>query len=270
MAPTNAQPVRSDHRIEKLRHEIKPRLLQVSRTKLLTPHMLRVTLAGEELDGFVSASFDDHVKVIFPMPGEDRPVLALLAGAEAGARPPMRNYTPRRYDGERRELDIDFVLHGEGAAAMWAASARPGQYLGIAGPRGSFVVPLDFDWYFLIGDETALPAIGRRLEELPEGSRALVLVETAEADSRIAFASAAQLELHWVVRRMGEAGDLLAALRTLDLPPGDGHAWVATEASQVAAIRSHLIAERGMDKRYVRASSYWKRGASGHHETIDQ
>ena len=38
-----------------------------------------------------------------------------------------------------------------------------GQWVGIAGPRGSLVIPTGFDWHWLIGDETALPAIARRL-----------------------------------------------------------------------------------------------------------
>jgi NADPH-dependent ferric siderophore reductase len=39
--------------------------------------------------------------------------------------------------------------------------------LGIGGPRGSFIVPMDLDWHLLVGDATALPAIARRLSELP-------------------------------------------------------------------------------------------------------
>ena len=74
----------------------------------------------------------------------------------------MREYTPRRIDLVANELDIDFVLHGDGPASTWAAQAAPGQTLDIAGPRASMVVPDLFDSYLLIGDETAIPAIGRR------------------------------------------------------------------------------------------------------------
>ncbi|PAX95603.1 hypothetical protein CKW48_21420, partial [Bordetella pertussis] len=38
-----------------------------------TPHLARITLAGDALRDFVSASFDDHVKVFFPPPGAARP-----------------------------------------------------------------------------------------------------------------------------------------------------------------------------------------------------
>src|SRR5690606_18646134 len=92
-------------------------------------------------------------------------------------RPIMRDFTPRRYDAARGVLEIDFALHESGPATDWAKQASPGQKLVIGGPRGSFILPLDFDWYLLIGDETALPAIARRLAELPKGSRVVVLAE---------------------------------------------------------------------------------------------
>ena len=83
----------------------------------------------------------------------------------------MRDYTPRRYDLDTLELDIDFVLHGDGPASTWAEQAKPGQFLHIGGPRGSMIVPDIFDSYLLIGDETALPAIARRLEGLAAESQ---------------------------------------------------------------------------------------------------
>lgn len=93
----------------------------------------------------------------------------------------MRDYTPRRFDLKTGELDIDFVLHGDGPASTWAAQAQPGQTLHIGGPRGSMVVPDMFDSYLLIGDETALLAIARRLEELSANCRATVVVEVENA-----------------------------------------------------------------------------------------
>ena len=156
------------HTVERLRHELKLRVLTVVRTEELTAHMRRITLSGGDLEGFVSPSHDDHVKLFFPAPGDTQPVFPVLGkGANPieyaeGARPIARNYTPRRHDPVKGELEIDFVLHGDGPASSWAAQAAPGQTLGVGGPRGSMVVPLDFDWYVLVGDQTALPAIADR------------------------------------------------------------------------------------------------------------
>ena len=106
----------------RVRHETKMRLLQVREVSRLTPKMVRVVLGGEALAGFVSAAHDDHVKLFFPQPGHDKPVLPTPTPngpvyPEGAARPAARDYTPRRYDPAANTLTIDFVLHGEGPAA---------------------------------------------------------------------------------------------------------------------------------------------------------
>ncbi|WP_163014475.1 siderophore-interacting protein, partial [Pseudomonas viridiflava] len=102
-------------------------------------------------------------------------------------------------------------------AANWAAQAEPGQSLYIAGPRGSLVVPDMFDSYLLIGDETAIPAFARRLEELPAGRTARALIEVASLEEQQPLASQAQVDVSWVVR--GEQ-DLLEAIRNVQVPAG--------------------------------------------------
>jgi len=149
--------------IHRVSHEIKRRKLEVLRVTDITPRMRRITLHGPQLAGFISLGTDDHVKLFFATTPEENAVLETFApgSGDEGPRPSMRDYTPRRYDEASGELDIDFVLHGDGPAATWAAQAQPGQFLHIAGPRGSMIVPDIFDSYLLIGDETALPAIAR-------------------------------------------------------------------------------------------------------------
>ncbi|MGK5078127.1 siderophore-interacting protein [Janthinobacterium sp. HLX7-2] len=263
------------HAIERVRHDLKLRVLTVVRTEQLTAHMRRVTLAGGDLEGFVSPAHDDHVKLFFPAPGEQAPMLPVLGnGPNAieyaeGARPIARNYTPRRYDAERRELEIDFVLHGDGPAATWAAQAKPGHTLGVGGPRGSMLVPLDFDWYVLVGDQTALPAIARRLEQLPATARAIAVIEIVEDGEQIAPECTAQLELHWVARNGSKGALLLDALRKITLPSdGDGYVWVATEHAQVLDLRRHFLAA-GLPKQHLHVASYWKHGVEEHHERHD-
>ena len=261
----------------RVRHETKMRLLQVCEVSRLTPKMVRVVVGGEALAGFVSAAHDDHVKLFFPQPGHDKPVLPTPTPngpvyPEGEARPAARDYTPRRYDPAANTLTIDFVLYGEGPAATWAAQARPGQFLGVGGPRGAFIVPDDFDWYLLAGDETAVPAIGRRLQELPAGTRVIAVVEVADAGEEQKLDTRANLEMHWLHRTGAEAGNHLLLQRALTefvLPPGEGYAWVAAEASAAKALRRYLVDQRGLPKDRVKAAAYWKQGAVAVHETYD-
>jgi NADPH-dependent ferric siderophore reductase len=232
-------------RVERVRHELKRRELTVKAVEQLTPHFRRITLTGESLSDFVSAAFDDHVKVFA---GDAR-----------------RDYTPRSFDNAARELVIEFALHGDGPAADWAARAAAGDSLAIAGPKGSLIVPLDYDWHLLAGDETAFPAVARRLEELPAGARAIVILQAADAADRRAFKSAAEVEVTWV----STDAALLAAVRALTLPAGDGYAWCAGEASCMAALRRELVDVKGHPREAIRAAAYWKRGATGHHENLD-
>jgi NADPH-dependent ferric siderophore reductase len=249
-----------EREIRRVRHEVKQRRLIVDKVTAITPKMLRVTLAGAELTGFTSLGFDDHIKLFFPAPG-----------ADAAERPPMRDYTPR-YDAGAGVLHIDFAIHDAGPATDWALQARVGDSLLIGGPRGSAIIPVEFDWHLFIGDETALPAIGRRLQELPLGTRAVVIAEVENAAEEQSFPSKADVRVHWVHRGAAPAGSsegLLAALRTAEFPPGDGFSWAAAESQVARALRRALIEERGANRAWVKAAAYWKRGAAAVHENIE-
>jgi NADPH-dependent ferric siderophore reductase len=259
----------------RVRHETKTRLLQVREVRRISPKMVRIVVGGEALAGFVSAAHDDHVKLFFPHPGQDKPVLPMPSPngpvyPEGALRPAARDYTPRNYDAAANALTIDFVLHGDGPATVWATQARTGDFLGVGGPRGSFIVPDDFAWYLLAGDETALPAIGRRLEELPAGARAIVVVEVADAGEEQHFDTQARVETHCLHRDGAPSGSLLQkAIAGLSLPSSDGYAWVAAEAATAKALRRHLVDGRGLRRDRVKAAAYWKQGAVAVHETYD-
>ncbi|WP_342654674.1 siderophore-interacting protein [Pseudomonas sp. F3-2] len=247
----------SQQSIHRVSHEIKRRKLQVLRVTDITPRMRRVTLHGPELAGFISLGTDDHVKLLFATTPQEQAALdSFMPGQNSeGPKPAMRDYTPRRYDAASGELDIDFVLHGEGPAATWAAQAQAGQFLYIAGPRGSMIVPDMFDSYLLIGDETALPAIARRLEELPANRRAQVVIEIEDDAERQTLNSKAQVDVIWVLR--GER-DLLEVTRQLTLPEGTLYAWVATESGLSRKVRRVLLDEFGLDEASVKAAGYWR------------
>jgi len=210
--------------------------------------------------------------VFFPAPGESMPRLPRLDAegqpqrVPEEERPIARDYTPRRFDPVRGELDIEFVLHDAGPASRWAARARIGQTLGFGGPRGSFQIPTAFDWHWLVGDDSALPAIGRRLAELPADAHAQVLLAVTDPQQRLALPSAAQAEIHWLP--VADSDAVLAHLAAWRIPPGEGFAWAAGELALIRAVRMQWL-ERGIDKQRIRASSYWRQGAAATHQTLD-
>jgi NADPH-dependent ferric siderophore reductase len=243
--------------VTRVRHDTKRRRLTVARVDRLAPKMVRVVLRGEDLPGFTSLGFDDHVKLFF-------------SSGPGGPEPAMRDFTPRRYDAGAGELWIDFYLHEAGPATSWASQVAVGQELAVGGPRGSSVISLEgINVHVLVGDETALPAIGRRLEELPPQVRALVVLDIEEEAHGYPLASAAQLEV--VMVHPGDpasrADRLIEVLRN-HYPAGACFTWVAAESHVARAIRRYLMSERGIDKRWIKAAGYWRRGAVGMHETI--
>ncbi|MDY7535222.1 siderophore-interacting protein [Pseudomonas sp. Bout1] len=243
--------------IHRVTHEIKRRRLEVLRVVDITPRMRRITLGGPELAGFISLGSDDHIKLLFAQNAAEQAALDSpdfnLRGE--GPQPAMRDYTPRRYDLDIGELDIDFVLHGDGPASTWAAQAKVGQHLHIGGPRGSMIVPDIFDSYLLIGDETAIPAIARRLDELPAGRKVLAVIEIENAAEQQPLHSAADVEVTWVVRGQD---DLLETVQNLTLPGGSLYSFVATESKLSRQVRRVLLDTHKVDEAFLKAVGYWQ------------
>ncbi|MBY5519542.1 siderophore-interacting protein [Rhizobium leguminosarum] len=229
--------------IERIRHETRRRLLTVESVVDITPSMRRVILAGDDLADFISLGADDHIKIFIPAAdgGEER-----------------RDYTPRRYDNAERRLTIDFALHEAGPVTKWAIDASPGDRLEIGGPRGSAVVSATVKRWLLIGDETALPAIGRRIEESGAGTVVTTIAAVTGPSEEQTFETSAELHVRWAHRPLSQATDataLLKLLSTVDIQP-ETFIWVAAEASVTRDIRAYLL-ERGCPLGWIKASGYW-------------
>jgi NADPH-dependent ferric siderophore reductase len=238
-------------RTRRVRHELKRRDVEVVSVEPIGAHFVAVTFADASLGDFVSDSFDDHVKFIFTDPASGEPV--------------RRDYTPRRFDRAAGTLTIEFALHGSGPAADWVRRARIGQRATMGGPRGSMVVPIDYAWHLLVGDASALPAIDRRIEELPAGTPTVVVAQVADAAARRALDGPSRPEVHWVA----DADAMLATVRGLALPAGEGFVWAAGEASAMARLRTLLLDERSHPREAMRVAAYWRHGATGFHEALD-
>lgn len=252
--------------VQRVRHTFRARHVQLVERHQPSPGFVRLVLQGPELEGFVSAGFDDHLKLILPQAGQERPNLPQMVDGRPhieGERPTMRDYTPLRYDAARQRLELEFALHDGGPAVDWATSAPLGQWLGLAGPRGSMVVEPALDWHWLLGDESAMPAIERRLAELPATACATVRVQLRNPADRRDWHSAAGLDLQWVA-------SLDAAVQALELPPGQGFIWAAGEHAAMARLRPLLLAKPGADAKRMRIAAYWKQGDAAHHAELGE
>lgn len=231
--------------------------LTVRRSERVAPEMVRVHLGGDGFEEFEPSAFtDSYVKIDFGAAGE----------------PLLRTYTVRSVDLVRRELAIDFVVHGsDGVAGPWAASAQPGETVRLIGPGGAYRPDPAADWHLLAGDESALPAIAAALEALEPDAVGQVFVEVADADAELPLPAPPGVAVTWVHRGAG-AGDvpesrsgvdapLVAAVRGAQWLAGDPHVFIHGEAGAVMhGLRPYIRRERGVPAARASISGYWRRG----------
>lgn len=84
---------------------------------------------------------------------------------EGSGTPLFRDGTVRAYEADAQELTIDFVVHEHGVAGVWARDAKPGDELGVLGPRGNVLFPENCARYMAAGDETALRELDIQVDE---------------------------------------------------------------------------------------------------------
>ncbi|MEV0373945.1 siderophore-interacting protein [Streptomyces sp. NPDC050636] len=200
-----------------------------------------------------------------------------LHGTEPSASPKLSTSPPLSTSFERADPHEQggAPIEAGGPASRWAAHARPGDRLTVLAPAVEdnggvdFRPPAGTDWILLTGDETALPAIAGILSWLSPGTHAKVWIEVAHEDDRHRLPTFADADITWIVRDGHGDGTttahrepVLDALRAAELPDGTPYAWIAGEAGTVKAVRRHLVGERGIDRKAVKFTGYWRRGAT--------
>jgi NADPH-dependent ferric siderophore reductase len=224
----------------------------VASVQQLTPRMTRVRLVDDSLVGLVAVP-GQTLKIYVP---------DLVSGRPVSRDYTVRDYTGHDHDGAKPSLDIDFVLHGEGPAATWARQVRPGKTLEFIGPSGRYRPDPQVDWHLFAGDETALPAIQAYVAMLPADACALLYLEVADAAEQQPIPGVARPTVCWLHRGGREPGTstvLDDALHAVRLPPGQGRIWIAGHTPTVRRIRTHLLKERGIDRRALYVKGFWDR-----------
>jgi ferric-chelate reductase (NADPH) len=228
----------------------------------------RIVLNGDDLKGFTSRGFDDHIKLFFPAnPGDViTPPTATDEGIVwgEGPRPLNREYTPLHFDAQANELTLDFYLHEGGVASEWAAGAKPGDKLIIGGPRGSLIIPTTYAWQLYVCDETGLPAVKRRLRELKQAASAAkvtVLVKVKDVSCVSYLNDEKEFDIEWIVseEQNGYQEDDAAVkkLKSISLPESDYYIWATGEGKFVKGLNDYFVENRGLDANLVRCVAYW-------------
>ena len=252
---------------------------QVIRSEQLTPHMIRVVLGGSGFDTFVPNDYtDSYVKIVIVRDDVDvdalpRPLtLDSFNELPEAQRPTVRTYTVRHADPARRELAIDFVVHGEhGVAGPWAASLQAGQPAYLMGPSGAYTPDPAADWHLLAGDEAGLPALSAALEALPPNAIGKAFIEVAGPDDELPLKAPEGVEIRWIYRggradlvpedQAGDHAPIIAEIKESPWPPGQVQVFIHGEAQAVMHnLRAYIRKERGVEAKWTSISGYWRRG----------
>ncbi|MGO2356523.1 MAG: siderophore-interacting protein [Marinomonas foliarum] len=224
------------------------RELVVIKKAYITPHMLRVTLGGDEINTIPEDQESGYVKLIFPTENQ---------------KPLFRTYTIRHQ--REDEIDIDFVLHEDGGpASTWAKQAHPNDRILVGGPGPKKLIEESAQWQIIVGDMTALPAISVNLEKLPHDAKGYAILEVISEDDIQPLKHPEGIELKWVINpHPGKNNSLLLeVVKSLSWPKGSVSVWVACEFTNMKALRSFFKVEKEIEKDKFYISSYWKFGSN--------
>lgn len=244
-------------------------LADVVRAEQISPHFVRVTLAGEELAQWRDLGFDQWFRLAVPTSDDARfdnlsdrfnmsGYLRYLTLPKA-TRPVIRNYTVREYRSAPAELDIDFVVHGEaGVAGPWAAGLPVGDTVGLI-DQGCGFRNIPAERTILVGDESALPAVIGILRDLDRGTTGTAIIEVPDAADEQAVEAPIGMDVQWVVRRASDrvGTRALAALEALGSIPAEAYAFAAGESKLATGARRHLVG-LGVPKDRITFCGYWK------------
>lgn len=233
----------------------------------LTPTMVRVILGGDGLDDYEPLPYtDEYIAGLFVPEGS--PLTVPFTADEAKELPPEhrprnRHYTVRWWNPENRTMAIDFVAHGDsGFAGVWAQEVEIGAKLQFLGPGGKYSPSPDAPWYLMVGDESAIPAIARSLEQVRSDAVVHAVIVVDGPPDEMELETPGDLRIQWLHRTYSDddTQKVVDAVAAIDFPDGQPDVFVHGEAAEIRAVRRFLVSERGLKREGTSISPYWRRG----------
>lgn len=235
----------------------------------VTPSLIRLVLAGQDLHDFPTDQASGYIKFVFPCNDDEQLQPDHFENKNYMKSLRQRTFTIFAFDTEKSELIVDGIAHSYGAddqgpANKWLQAVEPGSTTLMLGPGEKKLIKPGCDWNFLVGDMTALPAIIVNLEQMPADAKGYAVIEVIGEDDIQELNRPAGMEVYWVVNGAPKTPNSLLADKARSLPWLDGNpaVWVAGEFSMMRNLRAYFKKEKALPTSDVYASSYWKIGES--------
>lgn len=230
--------------------------LSVIKSEQITPNMQRIVFHGDELAHFPEGCEGDYIKFLFNDAGETD-----LSAIIEDKRPIMRTYTIRHFSLSQRTIDIDFVRHSTeniqgGYAARWAKNAKVEDTINIVGPGTISDINTDVDWFFMVADMTAIPALSAKIRQLPDNAKGYAVIKVLDIDDIQPIEAPNNIKIIWLT----DDGSLIGKVTSLPWLEGVVSVWAACEFDSMRELRTYFQNEKEVERENMYISSYWKRG----------
>lgn len=255
-----------------------PNLVQVKAISDITPELRRITFHSPAIQDYPDECPAAHIKIFLPQPGQQQPTLPTISDKgplwpENAIKPIVRSYTVRYVRPHLGEIDIEFVLHGDhGPASRFAQQAQIGQTIGISYPGGPCLLT-ESRHNFLVGDNTALPAIASLLEAMPSHNEGHVFILINNEAAKIELIKPQNIQIHWYIGDSdSQTLKLIAEFKQITLPQKECYFWLAGENDLVIQLRNYL----NYNREQIYAVPYWRKGLGEEqyhqqrHQVMDQ
>lgn len=244
-----------------------PVQLTVEDSTQVTPNMQRLVLKGDGLVNFPDNCEGSYIKFLFNKEGG-----ADLSQVPQGERPEMRTYTIRRFSAVKRTIEVDFVRHlsddlTSGFATRWAMSTKVGETVNIAGPGSIKEINIDADWFLMVADMTALPALSAKTRQLPATAKGYAVIQVTEKDDLQHIDAPENIQIIWITNQES----LATKVKSLVWLNGVASIWTACEFDAMRELRGYFQDDKQVDREHIYISSYWKNGVTEDgHKAIKQ
>lgn len=234
-------------------------LVTVIKTETVTPNMQRILLQGDALANFPANCEGGYIKLLFDHSGRTD-----ISHLEQGDRPIMRTYTIRRFDPIAATVEVDFVRHVTqdqqcGFASRWAMSVETGATIHIAGPGTIQSLNTQADWFFMVADMTALPALSAKIRQLPEDAKGYAVIQVHSEQDIQPLTAPKNIHIEWLISSTTGLAERVEAQPWLS---GSVSVWCACEFDSMRALRTYFRNEKRVERESIYISSYWKQGVS--------
>lgn len=241
------------------------RLVEIIAKTEIEPNMFRFTVKGENLSTYVEGGLhfqlliptNPNLPPVWPTKKQSGKIHFPVASNDQEQGVSRRVYTIRHIRPEQGEFDFDLLRHEGGVASDWAEIASIGEKIGVLGPSGGRAPKAD--WLMLAGDETALPAIARILEDAPAHTEGEVFIELKDCEKwQVDLKKPEGIKLQWLDQKDNQ---LVDKIESISAPEDKSiYYWFGGEFEVAAQLRKYLKQDLKLASKQYHSSAYWRKG----------